>query len=508
MEGTKERTVDLNAILKSKFEAPKSPGAGVVAIPAVRIHANSKNFYDVSNVDTLIDAILMDGLQSPLVVTDTSSSIDYVIVSGHRRFKALQQIIAAGDRIPDGKLFAAEINAGLIPCIVNHYSSDMEAELALIRANSDTRVLTSSEISKQAERVETLLYGLKEQGYEFPGKMRDYVAECCKVSASKLARLKVIRSKLIAPYLNEFDEGKAGAINETVAYELAQLSEDDQHWIWSTNKALGSGSAKRMADEIKNLKGVKCKDGSQCHEPRKRFDYSYSRAGEYYYMPCTNNITCCRNCPNMSNCKMLCPDCAELIKDKLAAEKAKKKEENAKIRDQVKADTERSMQLIGRMHIAMDRSGATEEDACKAMGVYYYEGRLNMPDKPTPSSAPISREHLDELCALADLCKCSTDFLLCRTDIPMTPDELTSKVDAVDDLKSGGWQLMSWLPGKEPPSEICDALVKVDIGGGKTLSMQAHWDGFGWLNKVGGPKIELPVARWYPIPEDDNGQKD
>ena len=44
------------------------------------------------------------------------------------------------------------------------------------------------------------------------------------MSASKLARLKVIREKLIAPYRVEFE---AGRINETLAYELAQASAED-----------------------------------------------------------------------------------------------------------------------------------------------------------------------------------------------------------------------------------------------------------------------------------------
>lgn len=39
---------------------------------------------------------------------------------------------------------------------------------------------------------------LKEEGVEFPGRMRDHVAEACKVSKSKIARLKVIREGLDA----------------------------------------------------------------------------------------------------------------------------------------------------------------------------------------------------------------------------------------------------------------------------------------------------------------------
>lgn len=46
------------------------------------------------------------------------------------------------------------------------------AELQLIMANATTRDLTNAEISRQAARVEILLYQLKEEGQEFPGRMR------------------------------------------------------------------------------------------------------------------------------------------------------------------------------------------------------------------------------------------------------------------------------------------------------------------------------------------------
>lgn len=92
------------------------------------------------------------------------------------------------------------------------------AELQLIFANSTARVLTNAEISRQAERMEMLLYQLKEEGYEFPGRMRDQVAAACKVSAPKLARLKVIREKLKAPeFLLLFEKDK---LPEQTAYAL------------------------------------------------------------------------------------------------------------------------------------------------------------------------------------------------------------------------------------------------------------------------------------------------
>ena len=94
--------------------------------------------------------------------------------------------------------------ADIVDNKANFYAVDKDglkpmAELQLILANSTARVLSNAEISKQAERMEVLLYQLKEEGYEFPGRMRDQVAAACRVSAPKLARLKVIRERLKAP---------------------------------------------------------------------------------------------------------------------------------------------------------------------------------------------------------------------------------------------------------------------------------------------------------------------
>ena len=117
-----------------------------------------------------------------------------------------------------------------MPCIVEKPGGSPELEeLRLIMANADTRRMSSADLAKQAERVEMLLYTLKEQGMEFPGRMRDHVAEACKVSATRLAQLKVIREKLIDVYRLLWD---AGELNETCAYTLAKEPKDVQRRVF------------------------------------------------------------------------------------------------------------------------------------------------------------------------------------------------------------------------------------------------------------------------------------
>ena len=108
-----------------------------------------------------------------------------------------------------------------MPCIVETAGGSPELqELRLIMANADTRKMSSVDLAKQAERVQELLYKLKEQGVEFPGRMRDHVAEACKVSKTKLAELKVIQDKLTNREIRWYwDNGK---LNQAQAYALAQ----------------------------------------------------------------------------------------------------------------------------------------------------------------------------------------------------------------------------------------------------------------------------------------------
>lgn len=178
-----------------------------------------RNFYELSGLDELAANIELLGLQQPLRVRPSEDPGRYVIVSGHRRRAAVRQLVEGGHG-----------NLRDIPCIVERgQASAALQELRLIYANSDIRKMTSADIGRQAERVEELLYQLKEEGYEFPGRMRDHVAEACKVSKSKLSRLKVIRENLEESWSVGYEKGK---LAESAAYALAQMPQSRQRVIY------------------------------------------------------------------------------------------------------------------------------------------------------------------------------------------------------------------------------------------------------------------------------------
>lgn len=424
---------DLSSVFGEVSKMDTGNSGVLQMIPAAQIHPNEKNFYDVSSVDGLVDAILLDGLQSPLVVNKNGDG-NYIIISGHRRFAALSEISAKKLTITAGKLFADEICAGNVPCLVNEYANDLEAELALIRANSDTRILNSAEKARQIARVEELLYQLKEQGHEFPGKMRDYVAEACKVSASKIARLKVIDGGLISSFAKAW---KAGTLNESSAYALAKLPAVRQSQINQYFAAKVTPPAQMYENQIGQLvkalddldrTGSCKKDKAPCSHKSGRWERIIS-SGIYAYNPCAT--TCCDKCSNLKSCKHACPKLAEKVKTLKNDAREQSKQEKL-VQEQKDAP---KIELITRMWErfgeARRTAGKSVKEVFDTLDRYYsanseaeYQDSENGETKITaatrlPYGYSCCLSDVSSLIKAADLFGCSIDFLLCRTDEPI-----------------------------------------------------------------------------------------
>lgn len=377
-------------------------------IPTRKIFANDKNFYDTSKVDDLIDSILMQGLLDPLTVRPSGDGDGYIIISGHRRHRALMTIL--DDQLAeDTKPFETT------PCFVREPGDELMEELMLIQANSATRVLTSAETSKQVDRVRDLLYGLKSHGYEFPGRMRDYVASACNISASKIARLDTIKAKLIPEIKQYYDDGR---MPESVAYEIAKCSADDQRLIAKVKGngqnglgAMRCGEAERILSDRDSLAARKCKYA--CGVPCGNVVKSLQKTTGNYMRSCEN--TCCMECYDIATCDKYC----KIAKDKhlqmRAEAEAEEQRREERLREERKQRDDKCAAYWARLHDAIDQHGHSAElaavmhiteTALKAGGTYYAPYRQCMP------------ESLDALVAAADILGVSTDYLLGRTDDP------------------------------------------------------------------------------------------
>lgn len=376
------------------------------------IDADERNFYELSGIEDLAANIQLVGLQQPLRVRDGENG-HVITVSGHRRLAAMQLLVDEGFE-----------QFRTVPCIREQAAaSDALQELRLIYANSDTRHMTSPELSRQAERVEALLYQLKEEGVEFPGRMRDHVAQACQVSKSKLARLKVIRENLI-PELAALYQG--GTINESVAYALAQMSQEMQadvleyggqpdRWI--------EGSVKMDESKIRRIRELSCKSGATCvHQEtllRRRLTEGQWQCGQ-----------CCADCYDLDRCKEVCPEMASVAAAKKAEKRERKKQERIENQKAEAPKIETIGALWRRFAAARQAAGKSVREVMEAVTMFpaytiieqheaLEQGKTKLTaDTRLPFFGILLYDDVKRIVALADALDVSLDYLFCRTDDP------------------------------------------------------------------------------------------
>lgn len=228
---------NLAALVPEMEAVSNSDTPRITMIPIAELRPNGGNFYDTSNIDDLVDSIELNGLLEPLCVFRRGQGTgDYVIFSGHRRFKALRMLYEKS-----GFKKWTEV-----PCIVYPDPHDANREMVmLIHANSTGRILSNWEKAEQALRLKKALVAMREGGAELPGRIRDLVAEEMQMSASKIARLEAIGNNL-----TEVRFAKAwrdGRLNESVAYELSKLPKERQKEAWDEYMRFGRGDPAGMS---------------------------------------------------------------------------------------------------------------------------------------------------------------------------------------------------------------------------------------------------------------------
>lgn len=466
-------------------------GAGREQIEYIRldlIDSDPNNFYQLSDIDELAANIELCGLQQHIRLRPNPESPDrYMIVSGHRRRAAIE-ILAKEN--PDKWSEA--------PCIVERDEvSPTLHQLRLIYANANTRKMTPAEISEQAVQVEKLLYQLKEEGYEFPGRMRDHVAEAVGASKSKLARLKVIRENLSAVWSSCFERS---LIAESTAYELAQLPEKWQAIIYG-QWGLHPGSL--YASDISTFKKrFETVVGIQCHHGMNLCVHSVTmmeqNVKERYMSKCAK---CCFDCPSLQNCGKCCPH-AKAKKAELKAT-AKKAEQAAAEREakRVQPYVDMARTVYSRVGTARSENHVSVERLFKAQKRFYsastddkrqkdYERGVGKFVEGTdlPFGYSVRASHLVTICDVADALKCSVDYLLGRTDVMAVATETVSGSDSI------------WRSGTPEGYGTYAAYMKVS-GVANPMLRELLWDGEEWF--LFGNKVDenVTVLCWTDRPD-------
>lgn len=199
-----------------------------------KIIRNERNFYEINNIEELIEDISINGLNHNLVVRPTSEGL-YELISGERRYTALKELISKGeDRFKK------------VPCKVSDLN-DLDSEIVLIQANAQSRELSESDKLIQVRRL-TELYNMKKKKGEKVGKVRDLISKDTGLSTSQVGRYSIINKSLIPELRSILDEGNLSIAN---ASEFAALSEENQKIILDIIKNKVSIS-KNEANELKN----------------------------------------------------------------------------------------------------------------------------------------------------------------------------------------------------------------------------------------------------------------
>lgn len=487
-------SVNLADILKGVSE-PDTDREQIEYIPLSQIDEDPNNFYQLTGIEELADNISLCGLQQPIRVRQKEDGL-YIIVSGHRRRAALEMLVADGyEKWKDA------------PCIVERDEvSPALQQLRLIYANSNTRKMTSAEISEQAVQVEKLLYQLKEDGFDFPGRMRDHVAEAVQVSKSKLARLKVIREKLAACWA---DDWKNGIIGESVAYNLAQMPKSWQsviHTVW------GEKAARLYADTVSNSKErferivkIKCNHG--CNLCEHTVTMMEKSCKEMYWTPCSG---CCFDCSSLQTCKNCCPQAVSKQKEmKATAKQAEReaKEEQAR-RDQ--PGIEFSRMVWNRIGKARERSGCSIEALVKARGEGCYNASYDDPRqekmergdaKYTPNDTISFGYNLRacdvmKIVSVADVLQCSVDYLLGRTE-----DRQSHLSASLEEKPVPNWGT-EWRIGDPTESGRYILLVRYDADCPACLEDWEWNNEDGWQDEFAQLEDELvEILGWIPMPK-------
>lgn len=417
----------------------------IVLIDLDRIDPDPANFYSLEGIDELAGNIELIGLQQPLRVRPEGER--FTVISGHRRRAAIMLIRDGG----------SEQFANGVPCIVEYgEATPAMRELRLIYANSSTRVLSPAELSKQAERVQELLYELKKQGVEFPGRMREHVAAACQVSESKLARLAAIRKNLRDSYRLLFD---AQRLPEGLAYRISQETPEIQKDLFERlGTAVCSLTGEKLDQVIEQVK--KPKTEAQTVSPaRSTFDaeaYLAERAEE-----------------DDAFFEMLSAEADPFLR-RLGTVNSRQE----------------GIQLL-KENLGRDRSGWLYDRVdvnCSPKGVRLWDANGD-------SDADITRTWTDVYDMLCSIALNRAAISIGRTDPEDEEDEDGPDVSRMDTSEP------EWMTG-DPP-RIGRYFCKVDMGDSKPHENRCWWgdDGWSWYGtnlKANGWK----VVGWWPLPKE------
>ena len=247
----------LDKLLKNK----EQEGVSIERHMDIDVHdlvPNPNNFYAMRNIDRLKNLIRTTGKVEELTVKSVGMG-KYMVVAGHRRRLAVLELLEEGARVPVK-----------LPCSVVTFSpvgnkSAEEMELLWLSASNlgQREYRSMQEKIWEIETIGKLLRKDYDEDYAgglVTGPFRSYLARFMCMTESRLQRLSAMRN-VLPEYLEMVDKGE---IKETAAYELTNLSNEEQRSLMEslagqeiTVKSIKARKEELIAasGEAENLKG-------------------------------------------------------------------------------------------------------------------------------------------------------------------------------------------------------------------------------------------------------------
>lgn len=494
---------DVSSIFAQQVQAVSKSDTGreLTQVDIDDLVSNDANFYavDEEKLEDLKNSIALSGIMDPPTVTRTDDG-KYRLISGHRRTAAVRALVAEGRE-----------DLRKVPVFLRSPKSAAMEELELIMANSTARVLSSAEVSQAAQRVERLLYDLKEQGVEFPGRMRDHVAAACNVSKTKLANLHMIEERLIQDFKTQWAAGK---LPDATDLELARCEIALQMRLrdaFARTKEFPTSAGIAKVRELAAA-GAQWRPSACLHCPdRKLCPSSRDDAALRHDALCSSwcghclGEKCCMDCEYGAKargcydvCDQMCSRAKQYRTDKNA--KAKQKEETEKERRQ-RGFREAIQHKAQRLVRAIDAAGLRDdkklvfasycaEPTVKTLRAYA-NGEFGDAHFYGTDSLDPDAKHVPELCKAL---RCSADYLLGLTD----------------DLKPtpSGPEQLGWRTDSEYPDGIIIGLFRFPGSRDIRQIMYAR-DGELYFTRESNARAEEHPVLWFalpPIPEEHNAQ--
>lgn len=474
----------------------------VTMIDIDKLQANEKNFYKVSkkDLDDLKSSIEISGILDPPSVCKADGD-KYRIISGHRRCEAVRQLVKEGRK-----------DLRMVPCFIRSPRSAEMEELELIWANATSRVLSSPELAQQAARVEELLYQLKEQGVDFPGRMRDHVAQACKISRTKLANLHAIETNLRAPLL---DMWRKGTLNDAQALELSRLDGGLQDRLaglfprMSKDDLPASAVVQRIGECAKaGAKWLPCGvcpagDGLIC--PSARGDaFLRHDLGNYYDM-CQGSKCCwtCRNGRTASGYNACDSMCSRAKAARTAANQQRKDKEEAAAKKAADKVKQAFIAEAKRWLAAADAAGLSDKtkiDISSYSSVSVKELRSWAAGRDLDHRG-FYRNDLEprfvDVAKVSKQLQCSADYIVGNIDQPWPVVPLSETLESDQPPK--------WRTDTPPVSG--HYWCNFDCGGTAIHSDAVYDAVLGvWYFPNGGAKIDAACTGWVRLPEEDDAK--